>query len=978
MSGNFRRIGRFVLVLFCLGLVLLLSSNNASRAAEIQNLQLAKSNPLNIANVSYQWNSQPSGVFQGDPPPVDPALIQSLRQNARGAASIQTRKGTGVASFVRVDKAGDLLPASRGSAPERKAAEFLGRYGGLFGIRDANSELTQVSALTDQYGAAHLLYQQMYNGVPVFAGILRAHLDTSGGLTAVNGAFVPDLSVDTTPALNADEAAARAINDVLTKPSKENDHTGASVSISSADLGAESSTLYVYQDGLIQNVPGAAVLAYEVVVSDRASLREIVFVDAHSGKIVNRYSANQDALFRRLFEMNTSTQVWQEGDPFPGALNQDQQNIVNFSGDSYYFFFNAFGIDSYNGGGAEMQSVNNDPRINCPNANWNGATTNYCNGVTADDVVAHEWGHAYTQYTHDLIYQWQSGALNESYSDIWGEVVDLLNGAGTDSPAPVRSENTCSIYTTPVPLLRINSPAAIAGDYLAGAASFGPPLTVAGITGNVVLADDGTGATSDACEAFVNGGAVNGNIALVDRGTCAFTIKVKNAQDAGATGVIVADNVDGPAAGMSGADPTILISSLRVTLATGNLIKGELVNNVNATLTILGGSQPEDSYRWLMGEDATAFGSAIRDMWSPTCKSDPGKVTDAEYHCATSDGGGVHTNSGVPNHGFALLVDGGTYNGQMINPIGMVKAAHIYWRAQSVYQTPTSGFADHADALEASCTDLIGTPLEGLSVSTTPAGPSGESITASDCAEVTKMIAAVELRTDPSAQCNFQPILQPDPPAICSTGRAIPVFRDGFEKGLKNWTLTNQGVFSGWPGLDWVIDQTLPGGLLGSAVFAADPNAGNCDAGAGDISGYMSMESRAIRIPPGKPFVPFMSFDHYVATEAGWDGGNLKISINGGPYILVPPSAFTFNPYNTTLNSAAAGNTNPLAGEAAFSGTDGGSLFGSWGKSQIDLAALGVVRGDTIRLRFDFGMDGCTGNDGWYVDNVEVVACRNN
>ena len=46
-----------------------------------------------------------------------------------------------------------------------------------------------------------------------------------------------------------------------------------------------------------------------------------------------------------------------------------------------------------------MPTVNNDGRINCPNANWNGTTTNYCNGVTSDDVVAHEWGHAYTEYT---------------------------------------------------------------------------------------------------------------------------------------------------------------------------------------------------------------------------------------------------------------------------------------------------------------------------------------------------------------------------------------------------------------------------------------------------------------------------------------------------------------------------------------------------------------------------------------------------
>ena len=122
-----------------------------------------------------------------------------------------------------------------------------------------------------------------------------------------------------------------------------------------------------------------------------------------------------------LFEQNTANQVWQEGDPFPGALNVDQQNIVNFSGDSYRHFFNAFGRDSYDGAGAEMQIGQQRPDDRLPERQLERRTTNYCNGVTSDDVVAHEWGHAYTQFTHNLIYQWQPGALNESYSDIWGE-----------------------------------------------------------------------------------------------------------------------------------------------------------------------------------------------------------------------------------------------------------------------------------------------------------------------------------------------------------------------------------------------------------------------------------------------------------------------------------------------------------------------------------------------------------------------------
>ena len=928
-----------------------------------------------------------AGLIQsGDPPAVDPELIRQLKQNARGSVSISTNKSTNFASFVRVNKGGDLLPGNRGN-PQGKANGFFAEYGGLFGVRNANNELKVVSAYNDNQGGHHISYQQIYKDVPVFAAILQAHFSENNEFTGMNGDFIPAIDISTIPTFNADDAAKRAIADVVANP-PQNELTGDVLDLSVGELSAAASTLYVYKDGLIQNIEGPNYLVYEVEVTNGSSVREMVYIDAHNGKIVNRISQVEDALFRRLFEQNTSTQVWQEGDAFPGSLNQDQQNIVDFSGDSYYHFFNAFGRDSYDGAGAEMRSVNNDPTIACPNANWNGATTNYCNGVTSDDVVAHEWGHAYTQFTHDLIYQWQSGALNEAYSDIWGETVDMLNGKGTDSPAPLRTVNACSTSTRFPGVLVISTPGNIAGDYQAQAAAFGPNLTVPGVTGTVVLAEDGLGSTIpgdpapsiyDACQPLTNGGAVSGNIALTYRGTCLFTEKVKNAQNAGAIGVIVANrNNAGGLPGMGGADATIVIPSLGVSFADGELIRGELSNTVTAELRADVNVALENSIKWLMGEDSSAFGGAIRDMWSPGCYGDPAKVADPLYHCTPDDSGGVHSNSGIPNHGYALLVDGGTFNGHTINAIGLTKAAHLYFRAQSVYQVPTSGFPDHADALQASCQDLIGVGLEGLSTTSTPAGPSGESISAADCAAVDAMIAAVELRIDPAAQCNFQPMLQPNPPALCTNTNNPPTFyHEDFEDGLVGWTLTNQGVFSGWPGLDWTQASTLPGGRSGSAAFAPDPNAGNCDGGAGDISGMMSLESPAIHIPNSQTHSPhFVTFEHYAATEAGWDGGNLKISINGGPYQIVPASAYKFNPYNTTLNTAADGNTNPLAGQPAFTGTDGGSLFGSWGQSQVNLTLVGVVRGDTIRLRYDFGMDGCTGNDGWYVDDVKIRACN--
>jgi uncharacterized repeat protein (TIGR01451 family) len=142
-----------------------------------------------------------------------------------------------------------------------------------------------------------------------------------------------------------------------------------------------------------------------------------------------------------------------------------------------------------------------------------------------------------------------------------------------------------------VPRLRINSPAGIAGDYSVGPANFGPSLSSPGITGNVVLALDAADAagplTTDACSPLTNAASVAGRIALVDRGTCNFTVKVKNAQDAGAIGVLVADNVAAaPPSGLGGTDATITIPSARIALADGNTIKANLGTGVNATLSL--------------------------------------------------------------------------------------------------------------------------------------------------------------------------------------------------------------------------------------------------------------------------------------------------------------------------------------------------------------------------------------------------------
>ena len=760
-----------------------------------------------------------------------PALAQSSADaisdflvETRGAASVRTNPATGVAKFVRLQPG--ALSDLPGAAVEARADAFFSRYGRMFGIDDPGQ--LQRFAVVRSPAMAHVKYQQFHRGVPVFAGVLHASFDRGNRLVAINGVFLPDLAVDTNPSWSAEAAADVALRRV-----------------SAAELAANT-TLYVFRSGLLQGIPGRNHLVWEVeVVNAARSVREFVYVDAHYGKVVDQITGIREALNRDVSETSLGNVVWTEGDPNPipaGWSGGSAQDIIDWQDeiDGAEETYNLFGSMtngaylSYDGAMAQMRTVNNDPNINCPNARWTGVSANYCTGVTADDVVAHEWGHAYTEYTNNLIYQWQSGALNESYSDIYGETVDQLNGRGTDTPANPRSAGGCSIY---------------------------------------------------------NNGA------------------------------------------------------------------------------------PDNSYLWLMGEDASAFGTAIRDMWHPNCENDPGKVTDSgQYDCNLEpDGGGVHTNSGVPNHAYALLVDGGTYNGFTVSALGFTKAARIEWEAQNLLG-PASDFVDNADALDTACAALIGATLYELDTSSPTGVVSGQSITVGDCAEVADASAAVELRTPPTF-CNFSPLLDPNAPALCGGGPVDDIHFQDWEGGLGTWTVGTRAVASPstFDTPDWAVVGDLPDNQPGSAAFVEDGQRGDCNT---DIeAGILYLQSPVINVPAGAS--PQLAFDHWVATEASWDGGNVKASVNGGSFNVVASGAFDFNSYNDTLVTFSpqfGSSDNPMAGESAFTGTDGGSVGGSWGQSQVDLSGI-AGPGDNVQLRFEMGLDGCNGIIGWYVDNARVYSC---
>jgi Zn-dependent metalloprotease len=887
-------------------------------------------------------------------------------------AEVSYNAATGTARFVRSSSGAPLVTVRAGTdaLKQRDSLQFLGNYANLFGITSAASELQVARVTKDQLGRSSVLHRQVFNGVPVFGGELKTHYDQSDRLVAVSGAFVPGIAISTTPKLSAADAAAKATALVKGTAKGRTDN-----------LRSSQPVLLVYRTGLLKGVPGNSHLVWQVTVGNGVDVREFVFVDAHSGKVIEQFTGMHDGLNRRAFDSLGQNQpgpnypnnpFWVEGMAFPTA-SAEANNMLSASAEIHDLFIKAFGRDSFDGNGATMDSIFNRGN-GCPNASWNGIYISFCPGTTTDDITAHEWGHAYTEYTHGLIYAWQPGALNEAYSDIWGETVDRINGRGGDTPDQARTAGACTASTPLEPTLTVNAPGSIAGSLPAGGASFG--LQSFSLTSDLVQVKSG-GAQSVGCTvADFTASGVAGKVAFVDRGVCGFAVKADNASAAGATGLVIGNNQGGTAViSMSGAMTQPAIPVLSISQTDGTAVKGRFAANetVNVTMT-RGGFGSDNSVRWLMGEDSTGFGGAIRDMYNPTCYGQPAKVNDRQYLCAavadnTTDQGGVHVNSGVPNHAFALLVDGGSYNGQTISSIGLTKAAHIYYRAQAVYQGPTTDFAGHADALEQSCRDLTGVNLKGLKTGT----PSGEIIAAGDCAQVSKAMLAVEMRLPPT-QCNYQPILAKNPPALCPAGSPVTLASDTFEGGRRGslkWVSSSVAGSAEFLPRNWGVQTNLPGGRAGSAMFAGDPNF-LCSGS--DQSGVLRLESPEITVPAASQMDLRMAFDHYVATEPSWDGGNLKISVNGGAWTQVSASNFVYNAYNATLATAGQGNTNPIAGQAAFTGTDAGSLAGSWGRSIINLAPY-AVPGDKVRIRFEFGGDYCGGNLGWYVDDVSVYQC---
>jgi hypothetical protein len=218
-----------------------------------------------------------------------------------------------------------------------------------------------------------------------------------------------------------------------------------------------------------------------------------------------------------------------------------------------------------------------------------GLDNNHGGQVDLLTVLLHEFAHGlgFQTFTSGTSGALQSGfpaafdhfLFDGTTSKLWSDMTNAERAASALNTRHLAwngsnvSANTPGVLSFGVPLLNVAGPVNVAGSYEVGTASFGPPLFSPGISGVPILA-----VPALACNPLLNSASVYGKIAIVDRGTCAFTVKVKNAQDAGAVGVVVANSAAGsPPEGMAGTDPSITIPSVLVTQNDGNTLKNALI-----------------------------------------------------------------------------------------------------------------------------------------------------------------------------------------------------------------------------------------------------------------------------------------------------------------------------------------------------------------------------------------------------------------
>ncbi|MBW2937186.1 M4 family metallopeptidase [Aureisphaera sp. CAU 1614] len=320
----------------------------------------------------------------------------------------------------------------------------------------------------DPLGFTHDKYQQYYNGIKVEFSTFTLH-SKSGVITSMTNSLADIKELNTTPALGANQAFNYAIAKV-----------GATRYLWQNVQESELANYELPQGELIifpvlENVTKENRLAYKFdIYASEPLYRADVYVDAITGEILleNKkiHHANVPASGNSLYNGNVSFTADNASGPYRlrqtadgnGIQTYDMNNGTNYNNASditsgstsfnhptgvqahfgaeqtHKYFLGKHNRNSYNNAGAIIRSYVSYSN-NYVNAFWDGSRMTYGDGdgvnygpLVSLDIVGHEITHGVTEYSANLVYSYQSGALNESFSDIFGESIENYASGSND------------------------------------------------------------------------------------------------------------------------------------------------------------------------------------------------------------------------------------------------------------------------------------------------------------------------------------------------------------------------------------------------------------------------------------------------------------------------------------------------------------------------------------------------------------------
>ncbi|MCA0331748.1 MAG: M4 family metallopeptidase [Actinobacteria bacterium] len=372
-----------------------------------------------------------------------PAVATSAASAAVVTPMAARDTGDGTNHIVSADEArrvGRPAGVAAGAPAAAVARAFATQQAGALGLR---GELAARRTARTAAGTSVVSFDQEFSGVPVIGGQVVVEVGADGTPRGALSETLTTAAPSLAPGITAAAASKAAIAAVA-----------RDLGVPAWTLTASAPELSIFDPALL-DAPSAGgtrlVWQTEVRSSKRLDIRQYVLVDARKGVIALSFSQIHHALDQDICDQGNvrstglnypcADPVWQQDDPTSGdaevraaALNTQK---------TYEFYSTYLGRDSIDGAGMTLVSTvrycpettpENPTPCPYPNAFWDGSQMVYGAGFAkADDVVAHELTHGVTERTSRLFYFFQSGALNESLSDIFGEFVDQTDGVGNDS-----------------------------------------------------------------------------------------------------------------------------------------------------------------------------------------------------------------------------------------------------------------------------------------------------------------------------------------------------------------------------------------------------------------------------------------------------------------------------------------------------------------------------------------------------------------